>query len=568
MTSEGLREFGNHVREARVRRGWTLETLAEAALNNPERKGYVSQIENGKRPLSALTIGNLARVLDLPPEVTRPLLFAPAEQDEVTREDRVAETLIRRTDADPAPPQAEALVIALAYEFAGGKFLDLPTAYIGLRNALQTAADMRAELDRMHNLDERLAAVLRRVADLNDQGLREEAGDALDAAIKAKEAELDGLHEAALKQDRLRNNPAAAAKRLINRLRAAAPPGGLLLATHHLLNETCERGKRQGDPFDLVLALELAKANLDRAKGPKEATALNDLGNCHFAIGEHQSGSGHLTHARNAFERALQQTPRQRDRQNWAVYLHNHGKALGVLGQRAADPKLMQRAVDAYRAVLSDKSLSKTPKRWAEAQNNLGNCIANLGKLTADPALLQHAIEAYRAALSVRRREDIPMDWALSQGNLGTALCELGELTACPDLLKQAVDAHRAALTVLTPEDTPIDWATSQGHLGLALRWLGTFEGDAALLHGAAAAYTDCLTKRTRDAVPFYWAQTQWNLADLALARHALTPDAALLDTARNHLSLAREVFSDEGNDHQLAECDRLQAQINAVQRA
>ena len=66
MTSEGLKEFGYQVRNARIRKGWTLEQLAREALNNPERKGYLSQIENGQRPLSARTIGNLARVLDLP----------------------------------------------------------------------------------------------------------------------------------------------------------------------------------------------------------------------------------------------------------------------------------------------------------------------------------------------------------------------------------------------------------------------------------------------------------------------------------------------------------------------
>jgi hypothetical protein len=207
-------------------------------------------------------------VLDLSPEVTRPMLFAPAAQDEVTREDRLAETLIRRSDADPAPPQAEAQVIALAYEFAGGKFLDLSTAYFGLRAALQTAAEMRAELDRLHNLDDRLAAVLRRVADLNDKGLRDEAGEALDAAIKAKEAELDGLQEAALKQDRLRNRPETAARRLISRLRAAAPPGGLFNATHRLMVETRERGKQQGEPFDLLLAMELATAPSANANLP------------------------------------------------------------------------------------------------------------------------------------------------------------------------------------------------------------------------------------------------------------------------------------------------------------
>ncbi len=550
MTPQGLREFGNHVREARVRKGWTLEALAQTALNNPERKGYVSQIENGKRPLSALTIGNLARVLDLPESVTRPLLFAPAQEDEVTREDRVAENLIRRNDADPAAPQAEALVIALAYEFAGGRFLDLSTAYTGLRNALQTAADMRAELDRLHNLDDRLAAILRRVADLNDQGLREEAGEALDAAIKAKEAELEGLHEAALKQDRLRNNPATAAKRLIARLRASAPPGGLFNAIQNLVIQTREQGERLGDPFDLALALELARINLDRAKRLQIAAALNDLGNCHRAIGETQSGGGHLTRARNAFEKALTITPRQRNPHDWAIFQTNLGSALSELGIRNADYSLLSQAINAHRACLQVWTKNVGPLDWAMAQNNLGTALQELGHRTDDADLMQWAVEAHRATLTVYTSQTAPNEWATSQNNLGVALQYLGKHCADPALLRQAMDAHFAALTVRTQKAAPMEWAASQNNLGFALRWLGEVAGDFAIVEDAASAFAASLIQRTREIVPFFWAQTQWNLADLALARHALTPNATHLDTARHHLALAREVFSEDGNYH------------------
>ncbi len=82
------------------------------------------------------------------------------------------------------------------------------------------------------------------------------------------------------------------------------------------------------------------------------------------------------------------------------------------------------------------------------------------------------------------------------------------------------------------------------------------------MLDDAAAAHAECLTRRSPDDAPLPWAETPWNLANLALALHALSPDPAHLATARHHLAQAREVFSDEGNDHQLAECDRLQALI------
>jgi transcriptional regulator with XRE-family HTH domain len=611
VTPEGLKEFGNHVREARVRKGWTLEALAGAALNNPDRKGYVSQIENGKRPLSALTIGNLARVLNLPADVTRPLLFAPAPEDEVTREDRLAETLIHRNEADTSQPQAEALVIALAYEFAGGKFLDLSTAYTGLRKALEAAAEMRAELARLHNMDARLAAVLQRVEDLNNQGLRDAAGEELDAAIKAKEAELETLHDTALKQDRLRNRPESAAQRLIKRLRDSAPPEGLFRATKRLVIETRERGEQQGDPFDLTVALNLAKANLDRVNKGLKFAALTDLGNCHLALGELQASGGHLTRAFKTFAEALRLISRQRDPHSWAGAQTNIGNVLKTLGERTENTANLEQAIAACRTAVDVFSLKTSPMEWAASQNNLGNALQALGERTADLTILSQAVAAVSAALTVWTREDNPldwakaqnnlgiaqrtlavrtadlallerainahsaalavrtpettlMDWAASHNNLGVALQALGESTTDPAHLEQAVAAHRVALTVYTLEMTPMDWAGSQNNLGLALRWLGALKRDHVMLENAEQAFVCSLTQGDRDSAPFFWAKTQWNLADLALARHKVTPESAYLATARYHLDLAREVFAQKGNEHQLAECDRLQALINA----
>ena len=108
----------------------------------------------------------------------------------------------------------------------------------------------------------------------------------------------------------------------------------------------------------------------------------------------------------------------------------------------------------------------------------------------------------------------------------------------------------------------PMAWARAQNNLGLALRWLGTLRRNAAQFDAAGVAFTQCLTVWTRIATPLDWAKRQWNLAGLALARHALEAGPALLSQAQEHLSLAREVFAWDANAHQLAECDRLPAQI------
>jgi tetratricopeptide (TPR) repeat protein len=481
---------------------------------------FLSDIEKGKRSISPPTVGKLIHALDLPESwLTRFLTDAPDEADEETPKDREAEGLIRRAEADPeAPETPEPLLILLAEEWSGQKFTEPSLAYNALKSALQAAADMRAQGALPSNISAQFQAVMRRVAALNDAGQMDEADAALRDARERNEAESEALFEAELKQDRLRNRPAEAAKRLIARLRASAPASGLFWAVSRLIHETHERGEQQGDPFDLHLALELAEVNRSRANGQQLHAALTDLGICHFALGERQASGGHLTRARNAYADALRLTSRQRDPQNWAV-----------------------------------------------SQENLGNALLRLGERTADPALLKQAIAAHRAAQTVFTPEATPMDWATSQNNLGNALQTLGERTADPAILEQAVAAHRAALTVHTPEATSMDWATSQNNLGYSLRWLATVTRNAALMDEAAAAYAAAQTKRTRDDAPFYWAQTQWNLADLALARHALAPDPAHLATAQAHLDLAREVFAQEGNDHQLAECDRLQSLIDAA---
>lgn len=572
-----LDEFGKAVKHARSLRGWQLSDvsnrIAEMDRTKPGQKvtapaiTFLSDIEKGKRSISPPTVGKLIHALDLPESwLTRFLADAPDEADEETPKDREAERLIRRAESDPnAPETPEPLLILLAEEWSGQRFTDPSLAYNALKGALQAAADMRAQGALPSNISAQFQAVMRRVAELNDAGQMDEADAALRDARERNEAESEALFEAELKQDRLRNRPAEAAQRLIARLRASAPAGGLFAATQRLIIEILDRGKQQGAPFDLRLALELAKANHNRARGAQLPAALTDLGNCHFALGEGQASGGHLTRARNAHANALRLTSRQHDPQNWAISQNNLGVDLRALGERTADPGLLDQAIAAHRDALTVRTPKATPMDWARSQTNLGIALSSLGDRTADPALLEQAIAAHRAAQTVWTVETTPKDFADSQTSLGIALQNLGELTSDPALLGQAVTAHRAALTVRTPEATPMDWAMLQNNLGLTLRWLATLTRNAALMDEASAAYVDCLTRHARDDAPFPWATTQWNLADLALARHALAPDPAHLATAQAHLDLAREVFAQEGNDHQLAECDRLQAQIDAA---
>lgn len=58
--------FGKQVREKRKARGWSLEALAAEAFSNSTRKGYVSQIENGKIPnITRENVRSVVRALEM-----------------------------------------------------------------------------------------------------------------------------------------------------------------------------------------------------------------------------------------------------------------------------------------------------------------------------------------------------------------------------------------------------------------------------------------------------------------------------------------------------------------------
>ncbi len=530
MTSDAWKELGYAIRQARLGLGWSLEELAHEALGNGARKGYVSQVEKGRRNLSPETIDKFDQALSLPPEVVKDAHIAPPPEkpeaeDEIA--DREAERLMSRAARDAEAPQvAEALMIALAYEFAGGKYVDLQTAYTGLRAALEAAERIRQRGEMPpDNTGSQLNRVLAEVAKLNSEGSLDAADNLLEQEERrmreAHKAEQERMAEQArmllekrLDQDRLRNDPDAAAKRLIADLHRQAPPGGVVRATHNLVTDWRKLGARAGDPFALRVALALAKVNYDKAKGPLKPMALVGLGNCHIALGE-----------------------------------------------RAASNRHLRIAIKAFRGVLKRTSKRKDPVNWSNEQNSLGIALHYLGLREHNGVKLRESIAAHEQALTVRTRETTSKDWAISQNNLGNALRGLGELEEDSSLMRAAITAQEQALTVRTKEATAEHWAESQSNLGLALRWLGAFTGDAALFDRASAAYALCLTAETKDADPFNWAKTQWNLGDLALARFALEPDPALLDEAEAHVRDARAVFV-EGSDHQTEQCDGLLEKI------
>ena len=517
VAQQDLEEFGRAVKRARSLRGWTLDQLAGSILPIPG-KSFLCNIEKGKRDIGPLTVGKLIKALALPESWIDRFLNAEISPDaEETAQDRGAEKLLRMYDRDATAPQtAEDLLIGLAQDQAGQPFLDAWAAYAALKSMLEDAAALKAQGLLPSNTGDQLSIILRRVSDLNDQGLREEAGEALEDAIKRNDAEAEALFNAALKQDRIRNHPADAAARIIANMKRSAPPGGVFNATRDLIREWNERGGALCLLFDLKVALHLAKHNHSRAKGHQQRDALFYLGLCQARVGE-----------------------------------------------RSLEDRYLRAAVQRFTEFLKLITRGSDPLNWAIAQNCLGNVFSALGRRSRNAERLEWAVTAHSEALTEWNQAQNPEGWAIAKNNLGSALQALGELEGSTTRLELAIIVFSDVLKVSTLASSPTDWAIAQNNLGLALRWLGELTHDPAIFDRASSAYAFCLQERDRETTPFLWAVTQWNLADLALARFDLSPDQSLLATARSHALEAREVFA-EGSDHQTAKCDALLAQIAA----
>ncbi len=530
--------FGIAVFDARIGKGWTHKNLDNTMPNGID-KSHLSSIENGKREgLSPVTVSRLVAALDLDKRwidcfrtgAAIPPSVAPPTAAETTLREQTAERLEAKAKNDPAvPPIAENLLKTLAFEFAGGDYLDLHTAYISLRQALEAAENIRKRGQMPpDNTGSQLNAVMAEVAKLNNQGALDDADALLDAEERrmseAQNSERDRMEQEAqtlltqrIDQDRLRNRPDLATDRIIRNLRDF-PQGQLFGAVDDKADEWRDEGDKAGDMFGLQVALALAQDNFDRVKTkkPLAAAALYTLGWCHLRFAERSSGDQHLNSALRAFGAAVQKT---------------------------------------------DKA--KKPGHWVALQCGLGGTLHEMGQRQKDPMLLAQAVTALRAALKVGQQIKSPYlkDW---WNHLGIALQKLGELTGNAETLREAEAALSTALALEDKSKDPLGWERTQNNLALAQRWLGAVNGDAAKLQQARDGYTACKDLGFERDAPFDWAMLQWNIADLALARYSLAPNPALRVEAREYVARARAFFVD-GSDYQTERCDELIAQINAA---
>lgn len=524
-----LKDFGKAVKRARTLLGWDQPTLG-GKIDPPVGPSFISKVEKGRKDaLDARTVGRFRIALDLDESWIDKFLDAEETAESLeTKAERDADLVIDRLHREGMTEgTSDNLLIQLANNFTEGDHKDRDTAYLSVKAALETlkASEKIAQL--AGNADAQFAALIEEVDALNNEGEFDLAHDTLARQaiwLREEKARLERLSELQLEkelnQDRLRNRPDLAAKRIVRNLREF-PQGKLYWAIETKAYDWSRQGDEAGDVFALQVALALAQGNYDRVKNkkPLAARALQRLGWSHFRLAERSTGFQHLEAALRAFDVAIKKTSKAKDPDEWAARHGGFGVVLGELGERRKDPALLEQAVVAHRAAIKmDQQTGSI--NLQHSLNNFGNSIRILGKLTENAVLLREAEDALTTALALKNKQK-----------------------------------------------APLDWGTTQGNLALIQRWLGAVTNDAAKLQEARNGYTNFADLDFEGAAPFDWAKLQWNIADLALARYRLTPDPALLVEGRDYLGRARAFFV-EGSEYQTERCDELLAQIDAAEAA
>lgn len=529
VSSADLKAFGVAVKRARSLKPWTLDKLG-AAFDPPMGKSLISKVENGRKgSLGVLTVGRFIKALDMDETwIDKFLGVETTEDGDETKAEQDADLIMERAKREKVTEGAsEDLIILLANQHAEGTYIDRETAYIGLRNALMAFGEMKAQSKIRGSADDQFQDVMARVAELNDLGELEDASALLEEEAKRMRQSHKVVEERhqedwrqmvqqQLRQDRLNDDPAAAADRLIRDLIRHAPAGGVFWATSDLINEWRKRGEKQGDPFDLRVALVLANRNLKRSKRHQKGQALLSLGNCRLSIGE-----------------------------------------------RRVDPAFVIAAEKAMRAALEIASKLNDKPNMAICQSNVGTILQDLGVRQSDPDLLRNAIALHRSAINLIIPNE---DWN-SQNSLATALRELGELEQETSLLQESLSIHLELLSRQPKDKYPDRWAGTKLNLAIVKRSLGRLSKDVTSLDEAQSDYEGALTIQAPETAPYSWANLVGGLGELALDRFALDQDARHLDEAEKRLNDAKAVMA-KSHEPLSERCDALLAKIAAARNA
>jgi hypothetical protein len=263
-------------------------------------------------------------------------------------------------------------ILELARRLRPDETLDFGQAVAELMAAVETAVEVSKKGALGSNLGDLVDTFLAAIAVKTRAGdIEGAATDADQGFTECERAEAErrttsvrsgiALLEAGLGQDILRRDALAAAAR-VARIVALEHPDNTsarFAAMREWWDRFCERGTQKGINFDLLIAIEVARFQIDSAQAARQrGTALDDLGEALRILGERESSPARLEEAVAVFRTALMERTREHMPLDWASTQSSLGSALWKLGERESGTARLKEAVAACRAAIAEGILA------------------------------------------------------------------------------------------------------------------------------------------------------------------------------------------------------------------
>ncbi|MCG3267599.1 helix-turn-helix domain-containing protein [Yoonia sp. I 8.24] len=439
--SDDARAFGQVVRQRRNTLNWSGEKLAAEAFGNPERKGMISLIENGKIPnLTRDTVRKVAQALSLEVE-NIPASLRWVEAVEVGED---TNSMVREIHADTEKlveifsSQAqkfkikEGMLIALAKKYAKGSPHDFDDAYEGLGRALEVAAKDRENGKLLTNLDDAVNAIITRIDALNDAGNLETAAALLVEEEARAKTGLINLYYKGINQAIIMRNVSVAADYQMKILSLKAPEPD---DTYHHLNCTymgwSMRALRSGSNFDIEVSNALMRRMMDRFSYDRriKGRCLDYLGDGLRRLAYRENNLQRLEEALVVFRFALSETDRDVDVLLWSSRQMSLNFTLYELGEREKGIEGLEEVAAAFCEALEKRTLGEQRIMWTQQHKQLGLSLWELGEKSGGLKRLKEVIAAFNIFLEGELVDTKPVNRAIMQCQQAVAMFELAERT-------------------------------------------------------------------------------------------------------------------------------------------
>ncbi len=243
------------------------------------------------------------------------------------------------------------------------------------------------------------------------------------------------------------------------------------------------------------------------------------------------------------------------------------GRTLTLLGEREAQPAILDQAADAFRAAMQTWTRDRLPFFWARAQRGLGEALLVKAELAGDHAAMAHARDALLEARATAKpglkpQEDLPL-----AADIVHAEAVLAARAGASHALAPAMNTLRTLLTAHWREEFPVEWAQGERALGEGYAALAAHETRGLNLQNAIDAFDSAQTVATQAALPFDWAKTEADRAAALTALGLRTETPRRFAEAVQAYDAALNVFREGNSPYYVALCEQGRA-VAAAHRA